>query len=348
MGAMVTSAIDSFPPPSAKAKESPHENFRHHAGSGRHLWPIAPVMEGLIWPCSNGSEQNCPEVAAALPIAEMRRLRDRTFLEHPELGHDFTTLRMLCLRAALTPYGYGEREVMKPLNVLRGPQSGSSSTGSGRCPGRLARRAPLVHADQQQRLSGPGGPGICSGADHGPQSWCVGRTPVFSMPPVPWRAAFRRKRCTWGDHPEQDVLGRSVPACMRSGWTANRWAGSTEDIRRIPSVASRSSPISSSRSKPCHTWSHADASPSKPQRLILRRLELGDAEFIFQLVNDPTWLAGIGDRGVRTLTDAQEYLRKGPLEMYERYGFGLYAIERKVDHQLIGICGCSSARPCRA
>ncbi|MCB1600973.1 MAG: GNAT family N-acetyltransferase [Lysobacterales bacterium] len=75
------------------------------------------------------------------------------------------------------------------------------------------------------------------------------------------------------------------------------------------------------------------------QRLILRRLELGDAEFIFQLVNDPTWLAGIGDRGVRTLTDAQEYLRKGPLEMYERYGFGLYAIERKVDHQLIGICG---------
>ncbi len=78
---------------------------------------------------------------------------------------------------------------------------------------------------------------------------------------------------------------------------------------------------------------------AETHRLILRRLELADAEFIFKLVNDPTWLAGIGDRGVRTLADAQEYLRKGPLEMYERHGFGLYAIERKVDQQLIGICG---------
>jgi [ribosomal protein S5]-alanine N-acetyltransferase len=74
-------------------------------------------------------------------------------------------------------------------------------------------------------------------------------------------------------------------------------------------------------------------------RLLLRRLQLADADFIFELVNDPTWLASIGDRGVRTLADAQEYLRKGPLEMYERDGFGLYAIERKVDQQLIGICG---------
>ena len=39
-------------------------------------------------------------------------------------------------------------------------------------------------------------------------------------------------------------------------------------------------------------------SVAETHRPILRRLELTDAEFIFKLVNDPTWLAGIGDRGV--------------------------------------------------
>lgn len=74
-------------------------------------------------------------------------------------------------------------------------------------------------------------------------------------------------------------------------------------------------------------------------RLSLRWLELADAAFIHELVNDPTWLAGIGDRGVRTLEDAENYLRKGPIEMYARLGFGLYAVERKVDRTLIGMCG---------
>lgn len=78
---------------------------------------------------------------------------------------------------------------------------------------------------------------------------------------------------------------------------------------------------------------------TETQRLSLRRLELTDAAFIHQLVNDPTWLAGIGDRGIRTLVDAEDYLRNGPIEMYARLGFGLFAIERKVDRQLIGICG---------
>lgn len=78
---------------------------------------------------------------------------------------------------------------------------------------------------------------------------------------------------------------------------------------------------------------------TETQRLSLRRLEVADAPFIHELVNDPTWLAGIGDRGIRTLADAEDYLRKGPIEMYARLGFGLFAIERKVDRQPIGICG---------
>lgn len=74
-------------------------------------------------------------------------------------------------------------------------------------------------------------------------------------------------------------------------------------------------------------------------RLILRRLELDDAPFIFELVNDPDWLRYIGDKGVRSLDDARGYLVKGPIEMYARHGFGLYRVERRSDGAVLGMCG---------
>lgn len=74
-------------------------------------------------------------------------------------------------------------------------------------------------------------------------------------------------------------------------------------------------------------------------RLVLRWLEVEDAEFIFELVNDPAWLKYIGDRGVRSLEDAREYIRKGPVDMYRRLGFGLYLVALKDDGAPIGICG---------
>lgn len=74
-------------------------------------------------------------------------------------------------------------------------------------------------------------------------------------------------------------------------------------------------------------------------RLILRRLTPEDAPFIFELVNEPSWIKFIGDRGVRTLDDARTYIRKGPIAMYEAFGFGLYAAQRKPDGALIGLCG---------
>lgn len=74
-------------------------------------------------------------------------------------------------------------------------------------------------------------------------------------------------------------------------------------------------------------------------RLILRRLSVEDNEFMLELVNDPAWLRFIGDRGVRTLDDARDYILKGPVVMYARVGFGLYLVEQKSDGVPIGICG---------
>jgi len=74
-------------------------------------------------------------------------------------------------------------------------------------------------------------------------------------------------------------------------------------------------------------------------RLRLRRLTLDDAAFILELVNEPAWLQFIGDKGVRDLDGARDYLRKGALDLYARFGFGPLAVELKPDATPIGICG---------
>jgi RimJ/RimL family protein N-acetyltransferase len=64
-----------------------------------------------------------------------------------------------------------------------------------------------------------------------------------------------------------------------------------------------------------------------------------DAEFILELLNEPSFLRFIGDKGVRTLDDARNYILNGPVDMYNRLGFGLYLTELKEGAVPIGICG---------
>jgi RimJ/RimL family protein N-acetyltransferase len=74
-------------------------------------------------------------------------------------------------------------------------------------------------------------------------------------------------------------------------------------------------------------------------RLVLRRLSFDDAAFILQLLNEPSFLRFIGDKGVRTLDDARNYILSGPIASYERFGFGLYLTQLKASGVPIGICG---------
>ncbi len=74
-------------------------------------------------------------------------------------------------------------------------------------------------------------------------------------------------------------------------------------------------------------------------RLILCRLSTDDAAFVLELVNDPSWLRYIGDKGVRTLDDARDYITKGPVASYEQHGFGLYLTKLKDGGAPIGLCG---------
>lgn len=74
-------------------------------------------------------------------------------------------------------------------------------------------------------------------------------------------------------------------------------------------------------------------------RLVLRRMTLDDAGFICALLNDPSFLRHIGDRGVRTPEDACEYIQAGPMSSYARHGFGLLIVELKATGEPMGICG---------
>lgn len=74
-------------------------------------------------------------------------------------------------------------------------------------------------------------------------------------------------------------------------------------------------------------------------RLWLTKLMPTDAPFILRLLNEPTFIENIGDRGVRTLEDAERYILDGPMASYERFGFGLYLVESIGTGEAMGLCG---------
>ena len=74
-------------------------------------------------------------------------------------------------------------------------------------------------------------------------------------------------------------------------------------------------------------------------RLLIRQFVIDDAEFIVELLNQPSFIRFIGDKKVRTVDDARGYITTGPIASYQRHGFGLYLVELKDGKVPIGMCG---------
>lgn len=74
-------------------------------------------------------------------------------------------------------------------------------------------------------------------------------------------------------------------------------------------------------------------------RIQLRRLACTDAEFIVELLNEPSFKEFIGDKDVHDLAGAHRYLSEGPIGSYERHGFGLFLVSARADNAPLGICG---------
>lgn len=75
------------------------------------------------------------------------------------------------------------------------------------------------------------------------------------------------------------------------------------------------------------------------ERLLLRQFTTEDAGFILELLNEPSFIQNIGDRGVRTLDGARSYILNGPVASYASNGFGLYLVVLKETNESIGMCG---------
>jgi RimJ/RimL family protein N-acetyltransferase len=82
------------------------------------------------------------------------------------------------------------------------------------------------------------------------------------------------------------------------------------------------------------------------ERLILREIDESDDAFMLDLLNQPSFIKYIGDRQVRSLEQAREFIESRYRKSYADNGFGLYAVELKLQNPdsasknpVVGICG---------
>jgi len=79
--------------------------------------------------------------------------------------------------------------------------------------------------------------------------------------------------------------------------------------------------------------------PLTTEHLTIRPFTLEDAPFILRLLNEPSFIDNIADKGVRDLDQARDYLRGGPLASYAAHGHGLWLVAHAGTGNPMGMCG---------
>lgn len=74
-------------------------------------------------------------------------------------------------------------------------------------------------------------------------------------------------------------------------------------------------------------------------RLIIRPMSVDDADLIFELYNMPNFIKFIGNRNIKSLSDAQSYIETKFLPQFEKLGFGNYLVILKEGNIKIGGVG---------
>lgn len=74
-------------------------------------------------------------------------------------------------------------------------------------------------------------------------------------------------------------------------------------------------------------------------RLRLRWFARADAAFMLGLLNEPAWIENIYDPGIRTEAQAAEWIADRLVARYWSLGYGFWAVERRGDGELLGLCG---------
>ncbi|MBB5203057.1 RimJ/RimL family protein N-acetyltransferase [Inhella inkyongensis] len=80
----------------------------------------------------------------------------------------------------------------------------------------------------------------------------------------------------------------------------------------------------------------------RTERLSLRHFDAqDDADVAFQLglLNEPSWIAGIRDAGVRTHEEARAWVQSRLVDPCWQYGHGFWLVQRRDDGERLGMCG---------
>lgn len=75
------------------------------------------------------------------------------------------------------------------------------------------------------------------------------------------------------------------------------------------------------------------------KRLIIRPVAIEDAPFILDLMNTPKWIEFIGDRNVKTVKEAEDYIREKALSQFETHGYGNNVVILRETEEKLGTCG---------
>ena len=75
------------------------------------------------------------------------------------------------------------------------------------------------------------------------------------------------------------------------------------------------------------------------KRIQIEEAILSDSKFILELLNSPGWIEFIGDRGIKSESDAKNYIQTVLINSYEKNNFGLFKMILKAENKPIGVCG---------
>ena len=79
-------------------------------------------------------------------------------------------------------------------------------------------------------------------------------------------------------------------------------------------------------------------------RLTLREITEDDAEFILKLLNTSSFIRFIGDRGVRSVKQATEFIENCYRQSYREHRYGLYMVELKAVYALANVQASAKMR----
>ncbi len=77
----------------------------------------------------------------------------------------------------------------------------------------------------------------------------------------------------------------------------------------------------------------------KSKRLFIEEIVTDDASFFYELMNSPGYINNIGDRKIKTIRDAEDYIINKIRPHYIKHGYGFYKMVEQASGFKVGTVG---------